>query len=49
MKSIEDIDHVLCLNVERKGVHKKLKLSQETYTKKVMERFGMTDCCQPLA
>lgn len=45
MQPIRDIDYVLELKVERDREHKNLKLSQETYAKRVLERFGMTDYC----
>jgi hypothetical protein len=45
MKPIRDIDYVLGLEVKRYTEHKILKISQETYAKKVLERFGMIDCC----
>lgn len=45
MKLIEDIDYVFGLEVKRDRERKKLKLSQETYLRKVLERFGMTNCC----
>lgn len=44
IKSIGDIDYVLCLKIERDRVHKKLKLNKEIYAKKVLERFWMMDC-----
>lgn len=43
MKPIRDIDYVLGLKVEKDKEHKKLKLSQETYAKRVLEWFGMTN------
>lgn len=45
MKPIGDIDNVFGLKVKQDRVHKKLKLSQEKYAKKFLERFGMMDCC----
>lgn len=44
MKLIRDIDYVVGLKVERDNGYKKLKLTHETYAKRVLERFGMTDC-----
>lgn len=44
MKPIGDIDYVLRLKVKRDREHEKLKLSQETYGRKVLEKFGMKDC-----
>jgi hypothetical protein len=44
MKPIGDIDYVLGLKVERNRGIKELRLSQETYAKKVLDRFGMADC-----
>jgi hypothetical protein len=44
MKPIGDIDYVLGLKVERNRSCRELKLSQETYARKVLERFGMIDC-----
>jgi hypothetical protein len=39
-----DIDYVLGLKVERIKSCRELKLSQEMYARKVLERFTMTDC-----
>lgn len=44
MKPIGDIDYVLGLKVERNRGCRELKLSQDAYAKKVLERFGMTNC-----
>jgi hypothetical protein len=44
MKPIRDIDYILGLKVERNKSCRELKLSQGTYAKKVLERFGMIDC-----
>lgn len=44
MKPIGDIDLDLRLKVEKDREHKKLKLSQELYTKIVLKQFGMTNC-----
>jgi hypothetical protein len=44
MKLIKNIDYVLRLKVERDRGRKKLELSQETYARRVLEQFGMTDC-----
>lgn len=44
MKLNEDKDYVLGLKVERDRKHKKLKLSEEMYAKRILEQFGMTDC-----
>lgn len=44
MKPIGDIDYVLSLKVERNRGNRELKLSHETYAKKVLGRFGMTHC-----
>lgn len=43
MKPIGDIDYVLGLKVERNRRIRELRLSQETYAKKVLDRFGMAD------
>lgn len=48
MKPIKDIDYVVGVKVERNRVHKKLKLSQEMYTNKILEEFRMTNYC-PIA
>lgn len=45
MKPIGDIDYLLGLKFKRDRERKKLKLSQETYARKVLEKFGMTDYC----
>lgn len=44
IKPIRDLGYVLGLKVKRDREHKKLKLSEETYAKRVLERFGMTGC-----
>lgn len=44
IKPSGDIDYVLGLKIERNREHKKLKLSQETYARRILEQFGMTDC-----
>lgn len=43
MKLIGDIVYVLGLKVKWNTSNMELKLSQETYAKKVLERFGLTD------
>lgn len=45
IKFIGDIDYVAGLKVKRDMECKKLKLSEEKYARKVLERFGITDCC----
>lgn len=44
MKSIGDIDYVLGLKIKRNRKQKKFKFNEESYARKVLERFGMTDC-----
>lgn len=44
MKLTRDIKYVLGLKVERNRECKKLKLSEERYTKKILERFGILEC-----
>lgn len=45
IKSIEDIDYVHGLKVKRNREQRTLKLSQDTYTKTILERFKITNCC----
>lgn len=47
-KSIRDMDYVLTFKIGCNKVHKKLNLSQETYVKKILVHFEMTNC-QPIA
>lgn len=44
MKPKGDIDYVLGLKVESNRKRREIKFSQETYAKKVLERFRMTNC-----
>lgn len=45
MKPIGYLDYVCVHKVKRDMEHKKLKLNQETYAKRILEWFGMTNCC----
>ena len=44
MTDMGDVSLVLGMQVTRDRKYKTLTISQENYTKSILERFGMTDC-----
>ena len=46
MTDMGDVSLVLGMQVTRDRQGKTLTISQENYTKSILERFGMADCMQ---
>jgi hypothetical protein len=44
MKSLGELQWVLGMEITRDRTNRKLKMTQVTYIKQMIERFGMTDC-----
>ena len=44
MKQMGEADYIFCVKIQRDCSKKFLSLSQETYIKKILDRFQMNSC-----